>query len=271
MDDPAADQRLHRPAPRTRRSPAASSSSSCSRTTRQLANDNGEPCIADPARRRPLFYLVITIPLGLPRRPAREDGGGCAMSDVRALRRPGPAGAAARPLILSIVAAAVLILGSSSGSCVSSPRRAARRRHQRCRACSTAARWNIFADPQVWELIGEGILAHPAAAAVAAVVRRSCSASCSSLVPQLPDRAGCASRPRGCIEFFRGMPVLLMMLLHPARRRRPAPSGPWSIALIALQRRADRRGPPRRPRVAAARAARGRPEPRPAPSSSPRC
>jgi len=71
-------------------------------------------------------------------------------------------------------------------------------------------RWNIFADPDVWALIWRGTLATLQAAAVAAVmalafgVVLSLLRSAQSRWVRVPTAI--------FIEFFRGMPVLLMML-----------------------------------------------------------
>ncbi|WP_374977690.1 ABC transporter permease subunit [Microbacterium trichothecenolyticum] len=72
------------------------------------------------------------------------------------------------------------------------------------------SRWNIFTDPAVWGFIAEGIVATLQAAAVAAVGAIALgillSLLRSSLIPwvRIPTA--------WVIEFFRGMPVLLMML-----------------------------------------------------------
>lgn len=72
------------------------------------------------------------------------------------------------------------------------------------------SRWNIFTDPQVWAFIGEGVFATLQAAAIAAVGAIALgivlSLLRSSLIPwvRIPTAV--------LIEFFRGMPVLLMML-----------------------------------------------------------
>ena len=72
------------------------------------------------------------------------------------------------------------------------------------------SRWNIFTDPAVWGFIAEGIVATLQAAAVAAVGAIALgillSLLRSSLIPWV--RVPTA----WVIEFFRGMPVLLMML-----------------------------------------------------------
>jgi glutamate transport system permease protein len=72
------------------------------------------------------------------------------------------------------------------------------------------SRWNIFADPVVWRFIGEGALATLRAAAVASVgaialgVLFSLLRSARSAWIRVPTAV--------VLEFFRGMPVLLMML-----------------------------------------------------------
>lgn len=71
-------------------------------------------------------------------------------------------------------------------------------------------RWDIFTDPQVWSFIGEGVLATLQAAAVAAVgavalgVVFSLLRSAATAWIRIPVTV--------VLEFFRGMPVLLMML-----------------------------------------------------------
>lgn len=73
-----------------------------------------------------------------------------------------------------------------------------------------ASRWDIFADPEVWTFIGQGVVATLQAAAVAAVgailLGIVFSLMRSSLIPwvRIPTA--------WLLEFFRGMPVLLMML-----------------------------------------------------------
>ncbi len=73
-----------------------------------------------------------------------------------------------------------------------------------------ASRWDIFTDPEVWSFIGEGVVATLQAAAVAAVgailLGIVFSLMRSSLIPwvRIPTA--------WLLEFFRGMPVLLMML-----------------------------------------------------------
>ena len=72
------------------------------------------------------------------------------------------------------------------------------------------SRWDIFLDPEVWASIGRGVVATLQAAAVAAVGAIALgivlSLLRSSLIPwvRIPTA--------WVIEFFRGMPVLLMML-----------------------------------------------------------
>ncbi|WES65786.1 ABC transporter permease subunit [Microbacter sp. GSS18] len=72
------------------------------------------------------------------------------------------------------------------------------------------SRWDIFADPEVWTFIGQGVVATLQAAAVAAVgaivLGIVFSLMRSSLIPwvRIPTA--------WLLEFFRGMPVLLMML-----------------------------------------------------------
>jgi glutamate transport system permease protein len=71
-------------------------------------------------------------------------------------------------------------------------------------------RWDIFTDPQVWSFIGQGVLGTLRAAAVAAVgaivlgIALSLMRSSSIAWVRVPTAV--------FIEFFRGMPVLLMML-----------------------------------------------------------
>jgi len=71
-------------------------------------------------------------------------------------------------------------------------------------------RWNIFADPQVWSFILEGVVATLQAAAIAAV-----GAIILGIVLSLmrSSKIAWVRTPTAVlIEFFRGMPVLLMML-----------------------------------------------------------
>lgn len=71
-------------------------------------------------------------------------------------------------------------------------------------------RWNIFLDPEVWTSIGRGVTATLQAAAIAAIgalvlgIVLSLLRSSSNAVIRLP--------ATWFIEFFRGMPVLLLML-----------------------------------------------------------
>lgn len=71
-------------------------------------------------------------------------------------------------------------------------------------------RWDIFTDPQVWAFIGQGVLGTLRAAAVAAVgaivlgIALSLMRSSTIAWVRIPTAV--------FIEFFRGMPVLLMML-----------------------------------------------------------
>ena len=73
-----------------------------------------------------------------------------------------------------------------------------------------ASRWDIFLDPEVWTFIGAGVVATLQAAAVAAVGAIALgvvfSLMRSSRLPwvRIPTAV--------MLEFFRGMPVLLMML-----------------------------------------------------------
>jgi glutamate transport system permease protein len=120
---------------------------------------------------------------------------------------PGPR-ARRLSLILSIVAAALIVAGAvwviltlaaprDSGG-ITLP------------GMFDPTRWNIFTDPAVWGFIGEGVIATLQAAAVAAVgaivVGVVLSLLRSSVIPwvRIPTA--------WVIEFFRGMPVLLMML-----------------------------------------------------------
>ncbi|WP_203582162.1 amino acid ABC transporter permease [Microbacterium hibisci] len=73
-----------------------------------------------------------------------------------------------------------------------------------------ASRWDIFADPQVWAFIGQGVVATLQAAAVAAVGAIVVGIALSLL---RSSSIGWIRVPTAwLIEFFRGMPVLLMML-----------------------------------------------------------
>ena len=72
------------------------------------------------------------------------------------------------------------------------------------------SRWDIFADPQVWGFIGQGLLNTLRAAAVAAVM----ALVVGVLFAMLRTSVYAAVRipTTVVLEFFRGMPVLLMML-----------------------------------------------------------
>ena len=71
-------------------------------------------------------------------------------------------------------------------------------------------RWNIFTDPEVWSFILEGVVATLQAAAVAAVGAIILGIGLSLL---RSSRIAWVRVPTAVlIEFFRGMPVLLMML-----------------------------------------------------------
>lgn len=72
------------------------------------------------------------------------------------------------------------------------------------------SRWHIFADPQVWTFIGAGVLATLQAAAVAAVGALILGVIFSLL--RSSRHAWIRIPAAVIIEFFRGMPVLLMML-----------------------------------------------------------
>jgi glutamate transport system permease protein len=73
-----------------------------------------------------------------------------------------------------------------------------------------AARWDIFADPQVWAFIGEGVLGTLRAAAVAAVLAIALGIALSLM--RSSEVAWIRVPTAWIIEFLRGMPVLLMML-----------------------------------------------------------
>jgi glutamate transport system permease protein len=72
------------------------------------------------------------------------------------------------------------------------------------------SRWDIFADPQVWTFIGSGVLGTLQAAAVAAVGAIVLGVVLSLL--RSSQIAWVRIPTAWFIEFFRGMPVLLMML-----------------------------------------------------------
>ncbi|MCR2764875.1 ABC transporter permease subunit [Microbacterium sp. zg.B48] len=73
-----------------------------------------------------------------------------------------------------------------------------------------ATRWNIFADPQVWVFIAEGVVATLQAAAVAGVGAIALGIVLSLL--RSSTIAWVRIPTAWLIEFLRGMPVLLMML-----------------------------------------------------------
>lgn len=72
------------------------------------------------------------------------------------------------------------------------------------------SRWDIFADPAVWSFIGEGVLATLRAAAVAAVLALVLGVAFSLM--RSSEKAWVRVPTAWLLEFFRGMPVLLMML-----------------------------------------------------------
>ncbi|MCI2958348.1 amino acid ABC transporter permease [Agromyces atrinae] len=73
-----------------------------------------------------------------------------------------------------------------------------------------ATRWDIFADPVVWRFIGEGAVATLQAAAVAAVGAVALGIVFSIL--RSAETKWISIPIAVVLEFFRGMPVLLMML-----------------------------------------------------------
>lgn len=72
------------------------------------------------------------------------------------------------------------------------------------------SRWNIFEDPKVWRDIGLGVLATLRAAAVAAVMALAIGIGFSTLRTSVS--AWVRIPTTVVLEFFRGMPVLLLML-----------------------------------------------------------
>ena len=72
------------------------------------------------------------------------------------------------------------------------------------------SRWDIFTDPEVWQFIGRGVLATLQAAAVAAVGAVALGVVFSLL--RSSEHAWIRVPTAWLLEFFRGMPVLLMML-----------------------------------------------------------
>jgi glutamate transport system permease protein len=72
-----------------------------------------------------------------------------------------------------------------------------------------ARRWEIFAIPDVWKLIGDGILATLSAAAVAAVI--AFPLGLLLCLMRISDVAWIRVPTRIVLEFLRGMPVVLMM------------------------------------------------------------
>ncbi len=73
-----------------------------------------------------------------------------------------------------------------------------------------SSRWNIFQDPRVWRDIGLGVLATLRAAAVAAVMALAIGVGFSTLRTSV--FAWVRIPATVVLEFFRGMPVLLLML-----------------------------------------------------------
>jgi glutamate transport system permease protein len=72
-----------------------------------------------------------------------------------------------------------------------------------------ARRWEIFAIPDVWKLIGDSILATLSAAAVAAVI--AFPLGLLLCLMRISDVAWIRVPTRIVLEFLRGMPVVLMM------------------------------------------------------------
>ncbi|HET6269876.1 MAG TPA: amino acid ABC transporter permease [Arthrobacter sp.] len=73
-----------------------------------------------------------------------------------------------------------------------------------------AQRWQVFAIPDVWKLIGDGIVATLSAAAVAAVIAFPLGLLlCLLRISEVP---AIRIPTRIVLEFLRGMPVVLMML-----------------------------------------------------------
>jgi glutamate transport system permease protein len=134
--------------------------------------------------------------------------GGAAMSGSSVLfDAPGPR-ARRLSLILSIVAAVLIIAGATWViMTLAAPRTSG---GITLPGMFDPSRWDIFLDPEVWASIGRGVVATLQAAAVAAVGAIALgivlSLLRSSLIPwvRIPTA--------WVIEFFRGMPVLLMML-----------------------------------------------------------
>jgi glutamate transport system permease protein len=73
-----------------------------------------------------------------------------------------------------------------------------------------AQRWAVFGIPDVWSLLGNGILATLSAAAVAAVIAFPLGLLLCLL--RISDVAAIRVPTRIVLEFLRGMPVVLMML-----------------------------------------------------------
>jgi glutamate transport system permease protein len=73
-----------------------------------------------------------------------------------------------------------------------------------------AERWQVFAIPDVWKLIGDGIVATLSAAAVAAVIAFPLGLLLCLL--RISDVPAIRIPTRIVLEFLRGMPVVLMML-----------------------------------------------------------
>ncbi|KQX05729.1 MULTISPECIES: amino acid ABC transporter permease [unclassified Leifsonia] len=111
-------------------------------------------------------------------------------------------------LILSIIAAVILLLGAAwIVSILAAPRESG---GITVPGMFAPSRWDIFADPRVWYRIWLGALATLQAAAVAAVgavalgIVFSLLRSATTAWIRIPTTV--------LLEFFRGMPVLLMML-----------------------------------------------------------
>lgn len=73
-----------------------------------------------------------------------------------------------------------------------------------------ARRWDVFSDPEVWQFLGRGLLATLRAAAVAAVLASAVGLLLT--IGRLTESPWLRQAMIVVIEFFRGLPVVLLML-----------------------------------------------------------
>ena len=255
MVDPAAHQRAHRPDQEHLGRRRLLRRRARSRRRRYIANDRRQRRRSRSCSPSPSSTSSSPSPLGRRRGRRREEGRGAAMSTTVLYDAPGPK-ARRTSRIISVIGV-VLVAGARRLIVVYLLGRAAHQR-ERYRArpgVLDPRRWDILGDLALWRAIGRGLAGHPPGRRRRGRAGASSSACCSRS-PARRDPPGCRVPATVVLEFFRGMPVLLMMLFillvfstgaFWAVRRGPG----------RLQRRAHRRGAARGHRRAAAGAARG--------------